>query len=173
MRKFTLLVASAMLSLSAFAANDIVVNHQPDEKKVYCTFNDYSSVIPGTFMGNYSCTATLNDDDVTFYIYPTIDENEDFTNVIYFDYMVYFPALMNDGQLPDGDYTLTFNEGFLTYDFVSSNTEPVVVNFTVGSTVGINNVENQTSSVSYNLQGQKTNGTHGFSIVNGKKVLVK
>lgn len=173
MRKFTLLAAAAMLSLSASAANDVIVDHQPDAKKVYFTFCDYSSVIPGTFMGNYTSTATLNGDDVTFYIYPSIDASEEFTNVIYLDYMVYLPALMNNGQLADGDYTLTFSEGFLTYDYVSTNAEPVTVNFTVGSTVGISTIESQASSVSYNLQGQKAGAAHGFVIVGGQKAIVR
>lgn len=173
MRKFTLLAVAAMLSLSAFAATDVTVEHKADEKAVYLTFNGYSSVVPGLYMGNYNCTATLNDDDVTFYVYPTLDENEEFTNVIYLNYMMYLPALMNNGELADGEYTLTFSEGFLTFDYTSSNTEPVVVNFTIGQTVGISSVESQAQTVSYNLQGQKMNGAQGFMVVNGKKAFVK
>lgn len=173
MRKFTLSVAAFMLAVSAFATN-IVVDHQEADQKVYLTFPDYSVVIPGVFMGNYTCTASINGDDATWYIYPMLNEAEDFTNVIYFDYMLYMPALMNGGILPDGEYTLTFNEGFLTYEYgASQNDEPVEVSFTVGNTTGISNIENNVAAQSYNLQGQQVNGVKGFSVINGKKVFVK
>ena len=172
MRKFTLSVAALMLAASAFATN-VVVDHNPEEKAVYFTFTDYSSVVPGLYMGNYSCTATLNGDDVTFNIMPTLDENEEFTNVIYFNYMMYFPALMNGGALADGDYTVTFSEGFLTFDYVESNAEPIEVHFTVGNTTGISTIDAATATQRYNLMGQKVNGANGFSVINGQKIMVK
>lgn len=174
MRKFTLSVSVAMLALASYAADvNVTVDHQAEQKKVFFTFSDYSVVLPGMYAGNYTCSATLNGGDVTSYIYPMLNEAEDFTNVIYFDYMLYMPALMNDGQLPDGDYTITFNEGFLNYDYTSSNEAPVSVSFNVGQTVGIQAVEASAQTQNYNLMGQKVNGTRGISIVNGKKVMVK
>lgn len=172
MRKFTLSVAAVMLSMTAFAAN-ITVDHQPEQQKVFVTFEDNSVVLPSLFLGMYDSSATLNGDDVTFYIYPQLTEDEDFTNTIYFDYMIYLPALMNNGALPDGDYTLTFNEGYLNFDYATFNEEPISVNFTVGNTTGISTIENGTSTEAYNLQGQKVNAQRGFQIVNGKKVIVK
>ena len=172
MRKFTLSVAAVLLSMSAYAAN-ITVDHQPEQQKVFMTFEDYAVVLPTVFMGVYDCPATLNGDDVTFYIYPQLTEDEDFTNTIYFDYMVYLPALMNGGALADGDYTLTFSAGNLCFDYATFNEEPVSVTFTVGGTTGISAIENAAASEAYNLHGQKVNGQHGFSIINGKKVFVK
>lgn len=173
MRKFTLSVAAMLLTASAFATTpNVTVDHRADQQKVYVTFNDYSAVMPCTFTGNVTGSATLNEDVVTFSIYPLIDETEDLTNTIYFDYMLYFPALLNGGALPDGDYTLTFSENYLIYDYASANEEPVTVNFTVGNTVGISNVMDNASATTYNLQGQKINAANGISIVNGKKVVV-
>ncbi len=175
MRKFTLSVAAVMLSMTAYAADalNITVDHQPDQQKVFMTFEDYSVVLPGMYMGVYDGTVTLNGEDVTFYIYPQLSADEDFTNIIYFDYMIYFPALMNGGVLADGDYTLTFNESSLNFDYATFNEEPITVNFTVGSTTAISTVETGASDQVYNLQGQKVNAQRGFSIVNGKKVFVK
>lgn len=175
MRNFTLSAAAVLLSMTAYAADaqNITVDHQPDQQKVFVTFEDNAVVLPSLFLGMYDSTATLNDDDVTFYIYPQLTADEDFTNTIYFDYMIYFPALMNGGALADGEYTLTFNTGFLNFDYATFNEEPITVNFTVGGTTGISTIENGTSTEAYNLQGQKVNGQRGFSIVNGKKILVK
>lgn len=173
MRKFTLSVAALMLAASAFAA-DVVVKQKPEEKAVYFTFTDYSSVVPGLYMGNSSCTATLNGDDVTYSIMPTLSENgEDYGNSVYFWYMMYGPALSNGGELPDGEYTITFSEGFLTFDYVESNTEPIEVSFTIGNTTGISTINTTTATQRYNLQGQKINGAQGISVVNGQKILVK
>lgn len=174
MRKFTLSVAALILSMSSFAADlNVEVNNQPEEKKVYFTFNDYSVVLPGVFNGNFTSTATLNGNDVTFSIYPMLSEVEDYTNVIYFDYIVFLPALMNGGTLPDGDYTLTCSEGYLGYDYTSTNEEPVVITFTVGNTTGIQSLEANTIAESYNLMGQKSQGINGIRVVNGKKVILK
>lgn len=173
MRKFTLSVAALMLAASAFAAN-VKVNHQPSEKKVYFTFTDYSSVTTGLYVGNYTSTATLNGADITYNIMPTLAENGvDYGNVIYFDYMMYLPALMNGGVLADGDYTVTFSEGFLTFNNEESNVEPITVQFTVGNTTGISTIDAATTAQRYDLMGQKVNGCQGFSVVNGQKIMVK
>lgn len=174
MRKFTLSVAAALLSMSAIAADlNVTVDHKADEKKVYLTFSDYSHVVPGLYSNNFTCKATLNDTDVTYNIMPTLDDTGDYGNVVYFDYMMYMPALMNGGVLADGEYTLTFSEGFFTFDYASSNEEPIVVNFTVGNTTGISMVESQRNAATYNLQGQKVSEVKGFTIINGKKAIVK
>ena len=143
MRNFTLSALALMLTCSFGQAYAYQISQQinPDEKCITYTFEDATTVVPAQYLGVNGKVATFNGEDAGWSITVYLTDDGQYTNSFYYTYMFYSTALSNGFQLPDGEYTMVFEPGFLVIDG-TPNAEAIEVTTVVGAAPATPAVDN-------------------------------
>lgn len=134
MRKSTLSAMALMLACSVGQAFAYQISQEVnlDKKCITYTFEDATTVIPAQYLGINGKAATFNGEDASWSMTVNLSDDGQYTNSFYYTYMFYSAALSNGFQLPDGEYTMVFEPGFLVIDG-TPNEENIEVTTVIGA----------------------------------------
>lgn len=145
MRFISSLSAALLLTVSVAQADahNITVGHDATDSSITFTFEDAVEVAPASYFGvsNHK-TATLNGEDLGWMVTPSlINDGNNFGNTLLMNYMFFSASISNGFKLPNGLYTVVFEDGFLRIDGIYTF-EPITLLFKMlnGVLTGIDEV---------------------------------